>query len=71
MFERIKCYKRLLRMDKINRGFVKAGETIHSKEMIQNANEALELSAIIKKRILFDRKMAKKYNIEFEKHGFK
>lgn len=71
MFERIKCYKRLRRAEKSLRGFVRVGEIIHDEQMIQDANEALDKTAYLKGRILFDRKMAKKYNLEFERNGFK
>lgn len=70
MFERIKCYKRLRRAEKWLRGSVRVGEIIHNEQMIQEANEALNKTAYMKRRILFNRKMAKNYNLEFEKHGF-
>jgi hypothetical protein len=71
MFERIKCYKRLRRAELFLRGSVKLGEILNNEEMIQDSNHALNKIAYMKGRILFNRKLAKSYNLEFEKQGFK
>ena len=71
MFERIKCYKRLRRAEKWLRGSVRIGEILNNDGMISDANDALTKTAYMKRRIVFDRKMAKKYNLEFERNGFK
>lgn len=71
MFEIIKCYMRLRRMEKINRGFIRVGKVLKNDEIIKNAEEALRLSTIVKKKIWFNRKLAKRYNLQFEEQGFK
>ena len=71
MFEIIKCYMRLRRMDKLNRGFIKVGKVLENDEMIKTAEEVLRLSTIVKKKIWFNRKLAKNYNLQFERQGFK
>ena len=71
MFEIIKCYMRLRRMEKINRGFIRVGKVLKNDEIIKNAEEALRLSTIVKNKIWFNRKLAKRYNLQFEEQGFK
>ena len=70
MFERIKCYKRLIRMEKLLRGSVRIGEILQDDKMIYDSKEALQQSACIKKNIWRNRKMAHMFNLEFDKHGF-
>lgn len=70
MFERIKCYKRLIRAEKLLRGSVRIGEILQDNKMIYDSKEALRKSEYIKKNIWRNRKMAYRYNLEFDKHGF-
>lgn len=71
MFERIKCYKKLRRAKLWLRGSVKIGEILHDEKMIQESIESLNMIVQMKWRILFDRKLAERYNLEFERNGFK
>lgn len=71
MFEIIKCYMRLRRMDRLNRGFIRVGKVLENDEMIKASEEALRLSNIVKKKIWINRKLAKNYNLQFEEQGFK
>ena len=70
MFERIKCYKNLKKMDAFAHDGKRIGELIQDVDMIRDANEILCKSAIIRKKILFNRKMAEKYNLEMIKNGY-
>ena len=70
MFERIKCYRNLRKAEKYLRGVKKLGEISQDEEMIREANEALYVNAIIKKKMWFNRKMAENYNMELLKRGF-
>ena len=71
MFERVKCYKRLKRAEKFLRGSVVAGELLKDDKMVKEAKEALVLNAHIMKHMMLNRRMAKTYNLEFERNGFK
>lgn len=70
MFERIKCYKNLKKMDAFARDSKRIGEFNQDEDMIRNADEILYKNAIIRKKILFNRKMAEKYNLEMIKNGY-
>ena len=70
MFERIKAYKNLKKANKFLRGVKIAAETSNDKEMLATANEALSMNESLKSKIIFNRKMAKNYNLEMIKHGF-
>ena len=70
MFERIKAYKKLNKMDKFLKGVIVMGEITNDKEVINQANETLMKNEILRKKIIFDRKTAIKYNLEFIRKGF-
>lgn len=71
MFERIKCYRKLKRSEKLMLGAIKIGEIQNDDELIRAANESLKLHKVMMKRMIFNRKIAKEYNLGFEKAGFK
>lgn len=71
MFERIKCYRKLKRAEKLMLGAIKIGEILNDDELAREANEALKLNKVMMKRMMFNRKMAKEHNLGFEKAGFK
>ena len=70
MFERIKAYNKLSKMDKFIKGVKVIGEITSDKEMINQANETLMQNEILRKKIIFDRKAARKYNLECIRKGF-
>lgn len=70
MFERIKCYKHLRKMEKFLCSMKQLGEITHDEQMIQEADTNLHLTMIIKKEAWHNRKMAKDYNLKVQKHGF-
>ena len=71
MFERVKCYRKIMRAEKILRGCVRVGEILENEKMIKDSEEALVNTLQIKKKMWCDRGMAKRYNLEFEAGGFK
>ena len=70
MFERIKAYKNLKKMDKFLKGVKVMGEITSNKEMVNQANETLMQNEILCKEIIFNRKTARKYNLECIRKGF-
>lgn len=62
MFERIKCYRSLKEADKIIEWTKEFGEQTGDDEMVRLANDALNKNAYIRKRIIFNRKLAARYN---------
>ena len=70
MFERIKAYKNLRKSNKFLRGLKMAAEIINDEEMLEFVHNTMAENEIIKKKILFDRKFALKYNLEMIKQGF-
>lgn len=66
MFERIKCYRTLKKMDELNEYAKKVGKSTENYEMYVLADEALKNNASIRKRIIFNRKLAARYNKEFK-----
>lgn len=70
MFERIKCYKSIKKMNKVAVGFRKIGEINNDEELIREANEVLYMNEILKKKMIFNRKIAKTYNLEMIRMGF-
>lgn len=70
MFEKIKCYKNLKKIDKFICGFKRLGEITQNDEMIRAANDVLCKNAVLRKKMRFNRKMAKHYNMEFLRQGF-
>ena len=71
MFERIKCYKNLRKVDKYLRGVKRLGEIIQDEETIREADETLYKNAILKKKIWLNPKMAENYNMEFLRLSFR
>ena len=62
MFERLKAYKKLDKSDEFLRECVVMAELTGDDEMLRKANEALELNAKIREKVLSNRKLAAKYN---------
>ena len=70
MFERIKAYKKLKKANKFLREFKKAAEIINDEEMLEFIHNTIAENERLKSKIIFNRKMAEKYNLEMIKHGF-
>jgi len=70
MFERIKAYKNLKKANKFLRGVKIAAEISNDKEMLSDVNKALSMNESLKRKMIFNRKIAKNYNLEMIKHGF-
>ena len=70
MFERIKAYKKLKKANKFLRDLKMAAEIINDEELLEAIYNTMAENEKIKKKILFDRKFAEKYNLEMMKHGF-
>lgn len=70
MFENIKCYVNLRKVDKYIKGLKTLGEITNDEKIIQEANNVLYLHAIIRKQIWHNRKMAEEYNLELIRHGY-
>ena len=70
MFERIKCYRTLKKMDEFIECAKKIGEQTGDDEMVRLANDALNKNAYIRKRIIFNRKLAARYNKELREELF-
>lgn len=70
MFERIKAYKKLKKMDEYLKGVKVMGEITSDEEMVNQANETLRINEILRKEIIFNRKTARKYNLECIRKGF-
>lgn len=71
MFEIIKCYRKLRRAELWMRGSIRVGEILHDDMLIKDSEKTIQLIANMKKKIWFNRKLAKEYNSEFERQGFK
>lgn len=69
MFERIKAYKNLNKMDKFLKGVKVIGEITNNNEMVTTANETLYRNEILRKEIIFNRRKARRYNLECIKQG--
>lgn len=65
MFERIKCYKKLMNVKKELRGIKKFGEEIHDDYMIKRSEEILRKYVNIEKKMWLDREFAKNFNSTF------
>jgi hypothetical protein len=70
MFERIKAYKNLKKANKFLRGVKIAAEISNDKEMLSDVNKALSMNESLKRKMIFNRKIARNYNLEMIKHGF-
>jgi hypothetical protein len=70
MFERIKAYKNLKKANKFLQGVKFVAEISNDEEMLSTANKTLAMNESLKSKIIFNRKMAKNYNLEMIKHGF-
>jgi len=70
MFERIKAYKNLKRSNKFLQGVKITAEIINDEEMLEIVHNAMAENERLKSKIIFDRKIAEKYNLEMIKHGF-
>jgi len=70
MFERIKAYKNLKKANKFLRGVKIMAEISNDEEMLSTVNEVLSKHESLKSKIIFNRKIAKNYNLEMIKHGF-
>lgn len=69
MFERIKAYKNLNKMNKFLKGVKVVGELTKDYDMVATANETLYRNEILRKEIMFNRKKARRYNLECIKQG--
>jgi len=70
MFERIKAYKKLKKVNKFLRDLKMAAEMINDEELLEAIHNTMAENEILLKRIIFDRKTAEKYNLEMIRHGF-
>lgn len=70
MFERIKAYKNLKKVNKFLRDLKMVAEIINDEELLESIHNAMAENEIIKKKIIFDRKTAEKYNLQLIKRGF-
>lgn len=70
MFERIKAYKNLKKMDKFLNGVKIIGEITNNEDMVITAKETLYKNDILRKEIIFNRKKAREYNLECIRKGF-
>ena len=70
MFERIKAYKKLKKANKFLRDLKMAAEIINDEELLETIHNTMAENEIIKKKIIFNRKTAEKYNLEMIRHGF-
>lgn len=70
MFERLKAYKKLDKSDEFLRGCVVMAELTGDDKMLREANEALELNAKVREKMLSNCKIAAKYNEGATKCGF-
>lgn len=64
MFEIIKCYIHLRKANKFLRGMKRLGEITQDEEIIKDANSALYLNEIVKRRIWHNKKLAEECNLE-------
>ncbi len=73
MFERIKAYKKLKKVNKFLRDLkmaIEKGYITQDEAMLEFINNTMAENEILLKRIIFDRKTAEKYNLEMIRHGF-
>lgn len=70
MFERIKAYKKIKKINKSIKGYKLIAELAGDEEMLKKANETLYLNEKIKKMMWRNRKLAVNYNLETIKRGF-
>ena len=70
MLERIKCYRSLKTMGKFIECAKKIGEQTGDNELVRLANGALNKNAYIRKCIIFNRKLAARYNKELKEYLF-
>jgi len=73
MFERIKAYKKLKKVNKFLRNLKMTAEMINDEkreELLEAIHNTMAENEILLKRIIFDRKTAEKYNLEMIRHGF-
>lgn len=70
MFERIKAYKKIKKINKSIKGYKLIAELTRDEEMLKKANETLYLNEKIKKMMWRNRKLAVNYNLETIKRGF-
>ena len=70
MFERIKAYKKIKKINKSIKGYKLIAELTEDEEMLKKANETLYLNEKIKKMMWRNRKLAVNYNLEIIKRGF-
>ena len=70
MFERIKAYKNLRRFDNFLKGARVIAKASNDDEMLLAANDGLYKNEVLRNKILFNRKLARKYNLEVIRKGF-
>lgn len=70
MFERIKAYRKLNKMNKFVKGVKSIGELTNNIEMVNQSNETLYKNEILRRKIIFNRRAARQYNLECIKKGF-
>lgn len=69
MFERIKAYRKINKMDKYIKEAKVIAEFAHDDTVVNMANETLYINEVLRKEILFNRKKAEKFNLECIKKG--
>ena len=70
MFEKIKAYKNLKKANKFLKGAKIVAEITNDEKMLCSANEALYEIEVLKRKIIFNNKIARNYNLEFIRKGF-
>lgn len=70
MFERIKCYRNLKKAEKALYDLKHLAEMSNDTDMVRDVNEIIYMNEHVKKKMWFNRKMAKDYNISYMIHGF-
>lgn len=70
MFERFKAYKRLKKSNKFLQWAKTTAELTGDEKMLKDANEALYLNELLKKKMWYKRNMAVEYNLSSIKNGF-
>lgn len=70
MFERISAYKKIKKVNKIINRYKLVAELTGDEEMLKEANEALYMNEMLKKKMWRNKKIAVNYNLESIKRGF-
>ena len=69
MFERIRAYRSLKKMEKVLKGIKQMGEITGNEEFVKAACDTLYQNEILKQQMIWDRKKAKEYNLQCIKNN--